>query len=152
MDIQSFNQRKPSNLIPFNKNRKRAGSRQRSHEHNNAKQMSTPLNKLLSTAIQLLSIPATLLFFVTSSLFQMLLRLAYGGILVIGLLLISFAGILALFAGGKTPAHFWQSVWHGESVLLLLVMGGLLLDAILIAIQLYIGATRTRRPQKATGL
>lgn len=114
--------------------------------------MSTPLKILLSTAIQLLSAPATLLFFVTSSLFQTLLRLAYGGILAIGLVLLSFAGILALFAGGKTPANFWQSVWHGESVLLLLVLGGILLDAVLIAIQLYIGASRNTKPQKTTRL
>ena len=107
MDIQHFNKNKASNVLPFNKTRQRTKARPQPHSATSKNKTIKTLKKLLNIPLQLVRITATLLFFVTSSLFQTVLRIVYGGILTIGLGLLAFAAILTLSAGGKTPANFW---------------------------------------------
>jgi len=69
--------------------------------------------------------------------------------MLIGFTLLGFAGILALLAGGKVPANFWASVWHGEGVLFLFVLAGIIIDATLFCLQLCIGFSQTTKRQAA---
>ena len=159
MKLLSFHQKKSANVLPFSKKRKwgRANStlippRQTQRlaiRHQSQQPKPVFWKRIFLTPLKFITLIGSLAFVVTTSLFQWMLRMVYGGIILIGLTLLAFAGILALFAGGKVPTNFWASLWHGESVLFMLVLAGISVDAALIFLQIFIGANQTSKRHTA---
>jgi hypothetical protein len=60
--------------------------------------------------------------------FQTTLRVAYSIVLLAAFGLLGVGGLFALLASGKVPKGYWDSLWHGESILLIIFSAGFLLD------------------------
>lgn len=151
MDIPFIHPKRSSKILPFAPKRKWGRTRsilpsrqsQRLAVKNQAKPTMTP------SILKMASLLGTVAFFVTSQVVQWVLRAVYGSILVIGLILLLFAGILAVCASNKVPPGYWHSVWQGESVFFLLTLAGFIMDACLMALQLIIGAQQVIKRQAA---
>lgn len=60
--------------------------------------------------------------------FQTTLRVAYSIVLLAAFGLLGVGGLFALLSSGKVSKGYWDALWHGESVLLILFAAGFLLD------------------------
>lgn len=60
--------------------------------------------------------------------FQTTLRVAYSIVLLAAFGLLGVGGLFALLSSGKVPKGFWNALWHGESILLIIFAAGFLLD------------------------
>ena len=151
MDIPFIHQKRSTRILPFTPKKKWGRTRsilpsrqsQRLALRNQAKPTMTP------SILKMASLLGTVALFITSQIIQWVIRVVYGSILVIGLILLLFAGILALCASNKVPPGYWHSVWQGESVFFLLTLAGLIMDVCLMVLQLFIGAQQVIKRQAA---
>ena len=59
---------------------------------------------------------------------QSTLRIAYSIVLLAAFGLFGVGGLFALLASDKVPKGYWDSLWHGESVLLIIFAAGFVMD------------------------
>lgn len=137
MDIPFWATKNPNNLVPFKKsprfgqNRSPLLSRQEQRELLREQLEHKPPTRwpefLLDPVIHLATVciwgVLGLAFIVQST-----LRIAYSIVLLIAFGLFGVGCLFALLAAGKVPKGYWDSLWHGESVLLIIVAVGFLLD------------------------
>jgi hypothetical protein len=137
MDIPFWPHKDADNLIHFKKNRRYGKnrspllSRQEQRERLREQIEQTPPSRWpqfflnpLTHLVKLCCWGVLGLAFI----FQTTLRIAYSIVLLTAFGLFGVGGLFALLASGKVPKGYWDSLWHGESVLFIIFSVGFLLD------------------------
>ncbi len=137
MDIPFWATKNPNNLLPFKKNRRFGKnrspllSRQEQRELLREQLEQKPptrwpefLRDPLTHLVKVCTWGILGLAFIVQS----TLRIAYSIVLLVAFGLFAIGSLFALLASGKVPQGYWDALWHGEGVLLIIVAAGFLLD------------------------